>query len=135
VRAFVRAIEDETGGAGLPHFSEGDLLLTLHRLARSGAAARVVNLLKIGHRLYYPRLMQTLTLLVAVMALGVPVALADVPAGEKAELCVLCIDQTICTQRPYFTGYRRTTFLNSLHCTSLEKGSVLLCRPTLARFL
>lgn len=35
--------------------------------------------------------MQKLTLLAAVMALGVPVALADAPAGEKkAELCVLC---------------------------------------------
>jgi cytochrome c553 len=93
VRAFVvRAIDDEPGGAGLPHFSEGNLLLTLHWLAQSGAAARVVNrLFKIGHRLYYPRVMQTLTLLVAVMALAVPVALADAPAGEKkAELCVLC---------------------------------------------
>jgi hypothetical protein len=35
--------------------------------------------------------MQKLTLLAAVVALGVPVALADAPGGEKkAELCMLC---------------------------------------------
>jgi cytochrome c553 len=35
--------------------------------------------------------MRTMTALAAVMALGVPVALADAPAGEKkAELCMLC---------------------------------------------